>query len=72
MESENAAAVNIAAENVEEVGLPCMSSTTIGIIKIGIYGQDHIMQDRLRINGASNLNRDFFSMGVCLFFNFFS
>ena len=66
VEAENAAAAKIAAETVETVDLPCLSSTTRGHIKRGIDGQERITWDRLRRKGAS-----FFSMGVCLFFNCF-
>ena len=60
MEAENAAAAKIAAETVEAVDLPCLSSTTPGLIPRGIDGQERITQDCLRRKGASNLHRDFF------------
>ena len=71
-DAENAAAAKIAAETVEAVDLPCLSSTTLGLIERGIDGQERITYDRLRRKGASYLHRDFFVlMGVCLFFNCF-
>ena len=60
MEAENSATAKIAVETVEAVGLPCLSSTTTGLIKRGIDGQEGIMEDCLWIKGASNLHIDFF------------
>ena len=40
MEDENAAAAKIAAETVKAVDLPFMYSTTPGLIKRGIDGQE--------------------------------
>ena len=59
METENAAAAKIDADTVEAVDLPCLSITTPGLIKRGIYSQERIWQDPLRRKGASNLHRDF-------------
>ena len=42
VEAENAAIAKIAAETVEAVDLPCLSSTTPGPIKRGIDGQERI------------------------------
>ena len=63
MEAENAAAAKIAAETMEAVDLPCLSSTTPWLIKRGIDGQERITQDCLRRKRASNLHRDFFFDG---------
>ena len=41
-ESENAAAANITAETVEAVYITCLSSTTIGLIRRVINGQELI------------------------------
>ena len=72
MEDENDAAANIAAETMDAMNIPYISSTTPGIIKVGIDGQECMKQDILRRKEASNLNRIFFVlMGVCLFFNCF-
>ena len=59
VDAENATAANISADTVEEVNLPCLSITTPGLIKRGIYSQERIRQDHLRRKGASNLHRDF-------------
>ena len=72
LEAENAAAAKIAVETMEAAYLPCLYSTSPGLILRGIGGQECITQDRLRSKGASNFHRDFFvSTGVCLFFNYF-
>ena len=42
VEAENAAAAKIAAETVEAVDLPCLSSTTPWLFKRGIDGQERI------------------------------
>ena len=42
VEAGNAVAAKIAAETVEAVDLTCLSTTTTGIIKRGIYGQERI------------------------------
>ena len=42
VDSENAAAAKIAAETVEAVDLPCMSSTSSGLTKRGLDGQERI------------------------------
>ena len=40
VEAENAAAAKIAVETVEAVDLPCMSSTSSGLTKRGLDGQE--------------------------------
>ena len=69
LEAENAAAAKISANTVEAVDLPCLSSTTPGIIPRGIDGQERIIHNRLRRKGASSLHRFFvLLMGVCILF----
>ena len=71
VEAGNAAAANIAVETVEAVDIPCLSSTTPGIIKRGIDGQERIIQDRLRRKGASNLHHELFFDGSVFILQFF-
>ena len=42
MEAENDAVANIDAETMQAVDLPCLSSSTPGIVKRGIDGQERI------------------------------
>ena len=65
VETENAA--KIAAETVEEVDLPFMSSTTPGLIRRGIDGQERITWDGSRRKGASNLHCDFLFQWECVY-----
>ena len=67
VEAENSASDKIAVETVEAMDLPCMYTTTPGIIKRRIDGQERITQDFLRRKGVSNLHRDFFVVDGSVF-----
>ena len=71
VEAENAADAKIAADTVEAVDIPCLSSTTLGLIKRGIDGQEQITEDLLKRKGAGKFHRDFFFDGIVFILQLF-